>query len=102
MTKIEKAIAQMEICKRTSNLHVYGPAYDMAITALQEKQERERGCAYCDLSSGNVGETIENQGDNFLMIKTPEGVSFVADNKHFSLLRIKFCPMCGRNLEGKR
>lgn len=67
-------------------------------TALEEKQERENGCEYCDFSSGDVAATINNVGDNFVMIKSEDGISISTDDAAFRMLHIKFCPMCGREL----
>lgn len=56
-------------------------------------------CPYCHFEH-DTGENINNRGDNFILIRSTDDntVSLATDDKHFKLLNIKYCPMCGRNL----
>ena len=73
-------------------------AYDTALSAFREQEAREKGCEYCDFSSGNVGAIIKNSGDGFILIQSKDGVSIATDDSHFKMLKIAYCPMCGRKL----
>ena len=60
---------------------------DLAISALQEQAEREKGCEYCE-------QVITTVKMNF------ETDSILGESKWFSSTRSpKFCPMCGRRLK---
>ncbi len=101
MNEIEKAIQDLGFYKAKLFNGIFGDriyVFDMAIQSLQEKLEREKGCECCNFSSSDVGSSINNVGDDFILIKSDDGVSMATDGKHFSLLKIKFCPMCGRRL----
>jgi hypothetical protein len=74
-------------------------AFNQVKQILQEKLEREEGCEYCDFSSGDVGATINNVGDDFMLIKSENDISLASDNKEFNLLKINYCPNCGRKLD---
>lgn len=50
--------------------------FNLALTALSEKAEREKGCEYCD--------------DNF---------KFWQAQIRGELPNVRFCPMCGKRLE---
>lgn len=82
----KKAIAKVE------------EACEIGAQATREKAEREKHCKHCDFSSGNVGVTINTSGDDFVMIKSKESISLATDDKHFLLLNINYCPICGRKL----
>ena len=57
--------------------HIFiGEALDMAIAALREQEEREKGCKFCD--NGEQYSTYDKYGTN---------------------LTLAFCPMCGQRLE---
>ena len=81
---------QNDICSQVDKL---------TISALQEKAEREKGCEYCDFSSGDVGALFDGEDEFFLV--TGDNEYFIAtDGKGiFRETKIKFCPMCGRRLE---
>ena len=91
MTK-EKAIRHFE---RYINDDCYTiehrDACRMAISALREQEERERGCEYCNdcKSICNQDEDIHISG-NILRID----IGCYA----YSSVKINFCPMCGRRL----
>lgn len=98
--KILQAIDYLEAQKRLfpNSFNVLSGHFDSAIEALQEKAEREAGCEYCDFSSGDVGATLNNCGDDFVLIRSEDGISIATDDKHFKMVGVKFCPNCGRDL----
>ena len=68
---------------------------NLAIAALQEQAEREKGCEYCkcgyDLSTGNVCEpSLYIQGNTLLALRYDEPDSEA---------EINYCPMCGKRLK---
>lgn len=56
----------------------------LAILALTEKAEREKGCEYCENTS---------QAKSMWHRKLPHG-KYIQTDAHF-------CPVCGRNLRGE-
>ena len=56
-------------------------------------------CPFCDFSSNDVGETINTNGDDFVMIEDEDGITLATDDKHFRILKINYCPICGRKFE---
>ena len=62
--------------------------FDAAISALQEREERSKGCRYC-----SCGADMKNDEDMEMdLFNYAEGMDFsVYPN---------FCPMCGRPLKG--
>ena len=59
-------------------------AYDMAIAALREQEERSKGCEYCN-------GLPELQRECFTMPN--------ASKQDYDIVTIRYCPMCGRRLE---
>ncbi len=57
-------------------------------------------CKYCNIKHG-TGEFINNNGDEFLIMHEQGEKYRIATNNrnHFCMLKIKFCPMCGRRLK---
>jgi len=100
MNEIE--ILQSELTNNQIPLHCTRKelcdAVDLAIEVLQEKVEREKGCEYCDFSSGDTGGIINNVGDSFVMIKSENSISIATDDCLFKMLKLSYCPMCGRKL----
>ena len=78
-----------------------GYAFEMAIQALQEKAEREKGCEYCNRG---VSELDACDSDGMMRIdKGNEHCSpYIAVNNETygtsDLFDINYCPMCGRKL----
>lgn len=64
--------------------------FDIAIQALQEKQEHEQGCEYCnkDVMDGNPIVTQHSDG-------------YVGNGDFGGCVIAKFCPMCGRRLQNE-
>jgi hypothetical protein len=72
---------------------------DIAISALRDKAEREKGCQYC-----TTGESLNGYDDVGSFAIHPNGKTHyleVAYNDDFynCTVYINFCPMCGRRLE---
>lgn len=81
----------------------------LAIKALQEKAEREKGCEYC-LNQKKITDT--NLVGGFPPNQDTEIVSWIyKDNLIYNVVingkssfcreKIMYCPKCGRGLEGK-
>ena len=65
-------------------------ACGVAIAALREQAERNKGCEYCKQVIATVKMDFETD-------------SILGENKWFSSTRRpKYCPMCGRRLEAQR
>ena len=67
----------------------------LAISALREQEERERGCEYrnCGKSVCNNGESMDEDvyiSGNCLIVE-------IGCHSYW-LVKINFCPMCGRRL----
>ena len=56
----------------------------VAIAALREKEERSKGCEYCN-------GLLKSDTEDFTMPN--------ASKKEYDIVTIRFCPMCGRRLE---
>ena len=70
----------------------------LALAALREQAEREKGCEYClqgeDLAYGQ--DSVQRTGRIYL-----DGNLLTADLYTDSMaVAVCFCPMCGRKLEG--
>lgn len=72
---------------------------ELAITALQEKQEREKGCEYC--TTGESLNGYDDVGSFAIHPKNKNHYLEVAYNDDFYNcgVYINFCPMCGCRLE---
>jgi hypothetical protein len=95
--EIERAIKHFEsLQKRYTTTHngKHCELVKTALTALREQAEREKGCSMCehDVMDGNP--IVAKHADGYT-ITTTGVVSFSAN------LVAKFCPMCGKRLEGK-
>ena len=91
MNEIERAIRELRLYVdvrwgRTNDM------FNLALAALREKAEREKGCEYC---RGNVKELVD--GDTTIFINHEDKV-FYADWSGNDYLDWKHCPMCGRRL----
>ena len=85
MNEIERAIKDFEDFKQAGYSHCALPSswhIELAIEALREKAERDKGCRYCNSRFGIATHHINEAG-----LKA-------GTNK-----RAQFCPMCGRRLE---
>ena len=93
MNEIERAIKELDECACSGYMRGY---IDIALAALREKQEREKGCMTCWDDEDHEPEAI-GTGLN----------EFGEECKHLmyrdeSIYIIRFCPMCGRRLEVKQ
>ena len=105
MSEIQEAIefykSQNENMEReTWNPEKVCPAYKknkLAIAALQEQAEHEKGCEYC--LHGKHFETDSTDRDDVLLNGNciEVGIS-VSDSYGETEIKINFCPVCGRDL----
>ena len=66
-------------------------ARDVAISALQERIDRERGCECCNQhNAAELGEKVYSQSVSYYIV----GDGYPHREKH------RFCPLCGRKLKG--
>ena len=74
-------------------------ALGIAISAIQEQEERDRGCEYCndDKSIYHRSSEIHDSMDEDVYIS---GNCLIVDIgcRSYSCASINFCPMCGRRL----
>lgn len=71
----------------------------MAAGGDSSGQPKSNSCPYCDFSESDVSERIITNGDPFVMIKAGEQeFTLCTDDRHFEMLSINYCPMCGRDL----
>jgi hypothetical protein len=75
MNEIERAIAEI-VGTNYGEVQCHRETILLAVNALREKAEREKGCEYCD--------------DNFKFWQTQ--ISGELPN-------VRYCPMCGKRLE---
>ena len=67
--------------------------YLLAISALQERIDREKGCEYCN---GNVDERpFLDSKDLYIS----EGGWLTLSDEEHDFCKIEFCPKCGRRLK---
>lgn len=76
---------------------------DVAISALQEREERSKGCEYCADHKYNVEDCVmlshdKSDFDSGMYIYDGE---LISNSGEFQCVRINFCPMCGRPLKGE-
>ena len=71
-------------------------------SALQEREERIKGCEYCADHKYNVEDCVmlshdKSDFDSGMYIYDGE---LISNSGEFQCVRINFCPMCGRPLKG--
>lgn len=75
-------------------------AYEMAIAALREQEERSKGCEYCQRFDDPCGvpmiATEEDDCDRGIYLYNGY---LCANGGSFCDAKVRFCPMCGRKLE---
>lgn len=79
------------------------PAFAVALTALREKAERERGCAYCNESKHLYHEAgPTTRMDSYMCVCDDQlEVELWQSGNSGCLAKINFCPMCGNALPSK-
>jgi len=110
-----EAIKRLDNCAASPYMMA---AIDLAISALQEREERSKGCRFCfdatlepdlegcDLSYHYVGESEQQKR---IMIRSGNGKPMAIMFEELSgnqwhtvgIYEPKFCPMCGRPLKGE-
>lgn len=98
MNEIERAIKAMEnIAEYWTCRPSERQAAQLALTALREKQEREKGCEFCSCSEYLDNTLYPKEGYIFYAGYSKQ---IAADDFHeYETEEIKFCPMCGKRLE---
>ena len=82
---------------------------DMAIEALKEKQERDKGCEFCrkpyksiDSGKGGKEKSILYMGGNSPYVQlSKQYLHYMDVVGRMDLFEVKFCPICGREVEGE-
>lgn len=106
MAKLQESLDYMESVfpakRRAATVELLN-ALRRGITALRADAEREKGCAFCDEEHDqhdymNGVQTFEN--GKYLVLETSEWDEY-DDCFNDVRIRIGFCPMCGKRLEGK-
>ena len=84
---------------RTKAANALYDACALAVTALQEQEERERGCEYCTDSKNiyHLKSGIHDSMDEDVYISGNALVVDIGCHSYGSSV-INFCPMCGRRL----
>lgn len=67
----------------------------MAIAAIREQEERERGCEYCNEDRDGYRKMI----GAFSITNPFHGNVWNLETRHCKPRQIYFCPMCGRRLQ---
>lgn len=84
MTEIEQAIKSFERFKEMSYSHSFLPSswsIELALSALREQAEREKGCEYCNSALAPLYKISTNW------------------HPSFALFEPAVCPVCGKRLE---
>ena len=108
MNEIERTIRELQLYVDVR----WGGANDMfnlALTALREKAEREKGCEFCrkpykSIDSGKDGKekSILYMGGNSPYAQlSKQYLHYMDVAGRMDLFEVKFCPMCGRRLEAQ-
>lgn len=77
-------------------------AFDKAISALREREDRNSGCEFCDGSERSmlfrIGACAAMNDEVYV-----SGDAIIIDFgcKAYDTVKIGFCPMCGRKLKGE-
>ena len=96
MNEIEQAIRDLQLYVDAR----WGGRNDMlnlALTALSEKQERDKGCEFCSCSEYPDSTLYQKEGYIFYAGYSKQ---IAADDfREYETEEIKFCPICGKRLE---
>ena len=94
-----EAIKRLENCAASPYMMA---AIDLAISALQEREKRSKGCEFCDGTERSMmfrkGECAAMSDEVYV-----SGDAIIIDYgcKAYDTVKIGFCPMCGRPLKGE-
>ena len=112
----EEAIKRLEWLRMVGN-HVDSvtlgkedmPFFDMAIFALREQEERNKGCKACEMTTrgltykqieyGTLRGDFINDSSGMYIIRYGGGQHSIVCDDDGAEIDIEFCPMCGRRLE---
>ena len=96
----KKARIQEKLCRDGSSYGVYSIHYSemeftsAALSAIQEQEERERGCEYCN----EDGDGYRKMIGAFSITNPFHGDVWNLETHYCKPQQINFCPMCGRRL----
>lgn len=68
-----------------------------------ESTDNDNKCPYCNIHN-DTGQIINNASNDFTIMKHDDETtaSLTTGNREFHILHIKYCPICGRNLESMK
>lgn len=89
MSKIQEAIKELQTMYFP--MHSHDKAVNMAIVALQDQAEREKGCEYCNPEVMDGNPIFSRHIDGYI------GNGKFCSNVEVGI-KAHFCPMCGRDL----
>ena len=93
-----EALAEIEYYNgfsgKTASVQAVSDACILAVAALQEQEELERGCEYCN----EDGDGYRKMIGAFSITNPFHGNVWNLETRHCKPRRINFCPMCGRRL----
>ena len=96
MNEIERAIRELQLYVDV-RWGGTNDTFNLALTALREKQERDKGCEYCSCSEYPDNTLYQKEGYIFYAGYSKQ---IAADDFHeYETEEIKFCPICGKRLE---
>jgi hypothetical protein len=55
-------------------------------------------CSCCDFTNTNAGKSINTTGDSFVCVKQNNEIYLATDDEEFKMVKINYCPFCGRQL----
>lgn len=90
----EEAILYLTPIAESASLERYKEALSMAVAALREQEEREKGCEYCNEDCDGYRKMI----GAFSITNPLHGNVWNIETCHCKPRQIYFCPMCGRML----
>lgn len=90
----EEAILYLTPITESASHEIYKEALSMAVAALREQEERERGCEYCNEDSEGYRKMI----GAFSITNPFHGNVLNIETCHCKPRQIYFCQMCGRRL----
>ena len=103
------ALTERDFGVSESVWHTEFEAFNLAIAALREQEERSKGCKACEMTTRGLtykqieygalrGDFINDSGGMYIIRYEGGQHSIVCDDDGTEI-DIEFCPMCGRRLE---
>jgi hypothetical protein len=99
MTEVERAINYLTSLQFQFENYLHTVAHlDVAITALREKAEREKGCVFCNDERHSIREVFDEGTAKIIDAENHYALS-VDTSRDAAIFNIFCCPMCGKRLE---